>query len=379
MSDRYDVIVVGMGSTGSAACLELARRGLRVLGLEQHGIPHTLGSFHGDSRLIRLCYYEHPDYVPLLLRAYERWAMLESETGLSIMTLTGAIYVGPADGPLIRGGLRSAREHALPHESIDADEIARRFPLIHPEPGHAGLYEPRGGFLRPELAVAACTKQSLRHGADVHGMEPVRAWRAEGDGVVVETDRASYAAGRLVVCGGAWAGSLLAALGLPLTVTRQVLGWVWPRRPAAFEIGAFPCWAVETDETSLLYGFPMLEASPGLKVGMHALGQPGTADTIDRTTRPEDEQTFMPALRARLPDAAGPVLSMRVCMYTNTPDGHFVIDRHPEHPQVCFACGFSGHGFKFSSVIGEVMADLAVDGATALPIEFLGLARFANV
>ena len=380
MNTRYDVIVVGVGAMGSATCSALARRGARVLGLEQFGIPHALGSAHGESRMIRLCYYEHPDYVPLLHRAYELWHELEqSRSGgppRGLFHVTGGVYMGAPESEFVLGSLRAAEVHGLPHELLDHQHMAERFSQFRLPRDHIGLYEPNAGILVPERVVSTYAELALRHGAVLHGHEPVEGWQAQDGHVSVRTQRRSYSADRLVVCGGAWSSRLLSDLGLPLAVTRQVMGWVWPRRPEPFELGVFPVWAIDNPDGTQHYGFPMLPGGLGLKIAHHFQDGPTNPDSIDRQVKPDDEADFRPTLSRFIPEADGPLLAIRVCMYTNSPDSHFIIDRHPHNEQVILACGFSGHGFKFASVVGEVLADLALSGRTDLPIGFLGLDRF---
>jgi len=375
MGSGYDVIVVGVGAMGSSTCLHLARRGARVLGLEQFDIPHALGSSHGFSRMIRMAYYEHPDYVPLLRRAYELWHELESDSGQKLLYETGGVYMGPPTGQVVSGAIRAAKEHGLAHEALSHDDIAKRFPQFHIPGVFTGVWEPRAGFLLPEKVIAAQAELALRAGADFRGREPVVAWKATSSGVSVHTDKNEYHADRLVFCGGPWTGKLVRDLGVELVVTRQVLGWLWPRRPELFSFGTFSVWGIEADDGSLSYGFPMMPENPGLKVARHGRGQPTDPDTVKRDATPQDEAEVRQIVERNLPDGAGPLLSLRTCLYTNSPDGHFILDAHPAHPNVLLACGFSGHGFKFASVIGEVMADLATRGATELPVGFLGLSR----
>lgn len=372
----YDAIVLGVGSMGSAACLELARRGARVLGLEQFAIPHAFGSYHGHTRMFRMAYYEHPDYVLLLKRAYDLWKRLEREAGVHLFHVVGALYMGPEQGDLIRGSMESAGRHSLTHDRLDAAAVARRFPQFRPPAGYAALYEPHAGFVLSEQAVAAMTSEAIRHGAEIHGHEPVTAWQADSHAVSVRTARAEYRAHTLVVCGGAWTGRVARDLGVPLLVSRQVVGWVQPSRADIFALGRMPCWGLENPDGSLSYGFPIVPPQPGLKMAVHVRGVEADPDTIDRRPAPADDAEFRRALGALSPDAAGPTLSLGVCMYTNSADGHFIIDRHPCHPNVLLACGFSGHGFKFAPVVGEVLAELATRGETTWPVRFLSLARF---
>ena len=379
MSDgrrSFDVIVVGVGSMGSAACYHLARRGVRVLGLDRYDVPNAMGAAHGQSRMIRLAYFEHPDYVPLLRRSYELWDELSAELGRPVVHVTGGLMLGPPGAEVLEGSLRSAREHGLPHELLDAAEAMRRFPQFRIPGDYRVLHDHRAGLVLPERAVAGHAELALRLGAELHGREAVTGWDSSGDGVVVRTDRAGYAAATVTFCGGAWTDRLVRDLGVPLTVTRQPQVWVWPRRPEPFELGRMPVWIMEHRDGSNHYGFPMLPDAPGFKLATHVRGTPADADAVDRSARPGDEAGVRQVLRDHLPDADGPVLAVRVCMYTNSPDHHFIVDRHPGHPNVLLACGFSGHGFKRASGIGQVLAELAVAGRSSLPVGFLGLGRF---
>lgn len=373
---HFDVIVIGVGTMGSAACYHLAKRGANVLGLEQFSIPHTLGSGHGESRITRLCYYEHPDYVPLLQRAYELWDELGEAAGCTVLHRTGGVFMGRSDGAFIRETLRAAELHNLPCELVERARLKRDWPQFILPDDHVALYEPNAGYILPELAVTTHADLAMRAGAVLHAHERVLSWTVHADRVQVETDRGSYSAEKLVICGGAWMGHIARDLKLPLTVTRQVLGWAQPRTPERFASGVFPVWAIENDDGSLHYGFPILPQRIGLKVAHHFQGEPADPGTIDRAARQGDEDDFRHVLRAVLPDGDGPLLAMRICMYTNTPDSHFVIDTHPQHERVCFAGGFSGHGFKFAPVIGEALADLATHGKSELPIGFLSMKRF---
>ena len=375
MPGSFDVIVVGVGAMGSSACYQLARRGLNVLGLDQFDIPNALGSSHGQSRMIRLAYYEHPNYVPLLKQAYELWDELESVSGEKLLHITGGIYIGPENGEVVGGSLRAARQHGLEHELLNHDELRRRFPQFRVPGEWVALHEPRAGFLRPERVVAAYAQAALRAGAEFHGREAVVEWGADAHGVTVQTTRAVYRADHLVFCGGPWSAQLLRDLQVPLLVTRQVMAWVWPKEPELFALGRLPVWAIDNQDGTLHYGFPMSSDVPGFKLAHHAPGDPTDPDRVMRDPLPGDEQTFRPVLREMIPAADGPLLSLKICLYTNSPDHHFIIDRHPHIERVTIACGFSGHGFKFASVVGEVLADLATDGRTALPAQFLAMER----
>lgn len=371
MPQNYDVIVVGLGGMGSAAAYHLARRGRRVLGLERYSPAHALGSSHGHSRIIRQAYFEHPAYVPLLLRAYELWEALERDAGEDLLTICGGLMLGAESSHTVAGALRSAREHGLPYEFLDAAEVRRRYPPLRVADGLVGFYETRAGFLRPEACVAAHLRLAAAHGAELRFEEPALGWEfAPGGGVRVRTGRGEYSAERLVVAPGPWAPQLLADLGLPLVVERQVLYWFEPvARAADFAPDRFPIYIWEFEDESQLYGFPAQPGPPGgVKVAFFRAGEPTTPETIDRSLRPAELAEMRAALAEHLPDLNGPLLASATCMYTTTPDQHFVIGAHPSQPGLIVASPCSGHGFKFASVVGEILADLAIDGATRHPI-----------
>jgi sarcosine oxidase len=372
-----DVIVAGLGGMGSAAAYHLAGRGKRVLGLERFSPVHDRGSSHGRSRIIRQAYFEGAEYVPLLLRAYELWERLERETGQELMTLTGGLMIGREEGELVSGSVASADEHGLPYELLDAREIRRRFPAYAPSPQTVALYEKNAGFVRPEESVRAHLDRAASLGADLRFEEPVLSWEATGSGVKVETPIDSYEAERLVISPGAWAPRLLADLGLPLEVTRQVMFWFEPVDGLdLFLPERFPIFIWEPDDGNMFYGFPAQDDDSGVKAAFfRAGGVPTDPETIDREVREEEVDFLRGYLAEHVPDLAGRCLDAKACMYTNTPDEHFVISPHPEHLQVAVACGFSGHGYKFCGVVGEILADLATEGSTRHPIDLFSPAR----
>ncbi|GAA4247289.1 N-methyl-L-tryptophan oxidase [Dactylosporangium darangshiense] len=371
MSDAtYDVIVAGLGGMGGSAAYHLAARGQRVLGLERFGPAHDRGASHGGSRITRQSYFEDPAYVPLLLHAYELWERLERDSGRDLMTLTGGLLMGAPDSLTVSGSRRSAEQWGLAHEMLDATEIRRRFPVFRPAPGDVALYEAKAGLLRPEAAVEANLALAAGHGAQLRFHEPVESWTADDGGVTVRTAAGTYTAGALVVCPGAWAPQLLADLGVPLVVERQVQFWFEPVggiEPFRPEVQPIFIW--EGPPGTQVYGFPALDGpGGGIKVSFFRRGEVTTPETIDRSIRAEEIEFVAAHLATRVPAAAGRFLRGKTCMYTNTPDEHFVIGRHPRHERVTVACGFSGHGFKFVPVVGEILADLALDGTTAHPV-----------
>ena len=377
MTRPYDVIVLGVGGMGSAACLELARRGRRVLGLEQYPLVHDRGSSHGHTRIIRTAYYEHPDYVPLLRRAWSGWYDLEQLTGRHLLTECPCLSVGPAGGELVAGVRASAREHGLTTSNPTPDELRRAYPAFLFPGGYEFVEEAAAGFLYVEDCVRAQVEAAVAFGAEVRAEEPVRSWQVAGNGVEVTTDRATYHAARLVVTAGAWATKLLADLGVPLTVMRQVLLWFGVADdPARFRRDRFPIFLADVPEGPF-YGLPAIDRF-GLKVARH-YGAPELAAPagIDWDATPADAVAARAFLDHYLP-GVGPLTKAQVCMYTLTPDRHFVLDRHPLYPQVAVACGFSGHGFKFCPAVGAVLADLCEAGRTELPIGRFRAGRFGD-
>ena len=378
--EQYDVVVIGLGAMGAATLDQLARRGARVLGIERFGIPHELGSSGGDTRLIRKAYFEHPDYVPLLERAYANWEHLEARTGERVLFRTGTVYIGRPDGELIAGSIAAARTHRLAYDELSERDLQTHASVLRLPEGHHGVYEPDGGFVLASRSIRLFGEEALHHGAHVLTGVTVREWRRVGANLHVVTDAATYRAGRVIVTAGSWSADLLPGLPTALTVTRQAIFWLWPEESERFRLGNFPCWAAEIDGyAELFYGFPILPASfggqLGFKVAHHAQGEvvaPGAMAPVQAAELEPVRRALANVFTVRL----GPLLSMKACMYTWSPDHHFVIDRHPHDDRVIVACGFSGHGFKFASVVGEALADLALEQRTALPIGFLGLERF---
>lgn len=378
MSKPYDVIVIGLGGMGSAAAWQLAKRGQRVLGLERFDIPHNMGSSHGVNRIIRLPYYEDPAYVPLLRRAYELWREAERVTGERLLIRTGSIDAGPEDGDLFQGALASARMHELPHEVLTGDEVNARFPGYRLPSATRAVFQPEGGFIASERAIVAHCRAAQEAGADLRARERVLGWEARpgGEGVTVTTDKGRYEAGRLVLAAGAWMADLAPVLAGRAVPERQVLAWLQPTRPDLFTLDRFPVFNLAVEE-GRYYGFPVYEI-PGFKFGRyHHRDEHCTAEEMRREVDAEDERILREFSARYFPDGNGATTGLRACMFTNTPDEHFVLDHHPDHPQVVLASPCSGHGYKFCSVVGEIVADLATgDGATRHDIGFLRLGRF---
>jgi sarcosine oxidase len=372
----YDVIVIGLGAMGSAALHHLAGRGLRVLGLEQFAVPHERGSYHGRTRIIRMAYHEHPSYVALLRRAYPLWRELEQEAGERLLHVTGSLDAGAIGSPFVVGSLESCRQHGLDHELLGASEIAARFPAFHLPEDFAGVLQPDGGYVLAERSVVAFVDGARRRGAEVHCGEAVRGWQVEGGAAVeVRTDVGVYRAAALAITAGAWAAKLVPPIAGLVRPERQVVGWFRPRRPELFEAERFPVFDILFDEGNY-YGLPTT-GQPGLKIGRHGhLHEPADPDRVDRAIHPRDEAVLRRALARYFPDGDGDAVALTTCLFTNSPDEHFIVDLAHDAPRVVVAAGFSGHGFKFAPVMGEIVADLATTGSSPHSIERFRLRRF---
>jgi sarcosine oxidase len=372
-----DAIIVGVGGMGGAALYHLARRGAHVLGLEQFEIPNDLGSSHGLSRIIRLAYWEHASYVPLLRRAYELWYQLQQASRESLLVTTGSIDAGPRQSRMIRGALRACRMFDLPHELISARTLGQRFAGYHLPDPHVAVFQPDGGILRPERCIVAHVTAARALGARVHTRERVVGWTARRNRVIVRTDRATYESRRLVVTSGSWTGKLLNRLKGDLTVERQVMLWTRPLKPDLFRPARFPVFYLQVDE-GRFYGFPMHDRA-GFKIGKyHHRKQRVDPDSVDRHVDSRDEAVLRKAIGRYFPAADGRTLAAAVCLFTNTPDDHFIVDVLEDSPVVSVAAGFSGHGFKFCSVIGEILADLSLDGGSRHDTALFALSRLVN-
>lgn len=375
MTVAFDVIVLGVGGMGSAACHQLALRGARVLGLEQFSLVHDRGSSHGQSRIIRQAYFEHPDYVPLLLRTYDLWHRLEQSSDLTLFQQVGLALSGVSTGETISGSRLAARQHGLTIEELTAMQAGKRWPALSFPENHSVVFEPRAGLLHVEACVQAHIDQAIQNGADIRAGERVLGWKSNGTSITVQTESAEYSAGSLVVTSGAWAGECLRELGLPLKVVRKFVGWFPILNGAYGADQGMPTYFFELPGGTF-YGFPSLDGST-VKMAEHSGGQPvDHPGDVDRTMHAEDLVRLAEFARSHLPGLGATPAHHSVCLYTMSPDQHFMIDAHPQWNNVVFAAGFSGHGFKFAPVIGEALADLALNRATDLPIEFLRLNRF---
>jgi len=373
-TDTFDTVIVGLGAMGSSALYYLAARGVRVLGVDRFPTPHIHGSTHGRTRIIREAYYEHPCYVPIVQRAYELWASLEKTIGEQLFVQTGGLMIGPPEGELFAGALRSATEHGLAHEILDPAETHARFPGFRVPAGSQALHEPRAGLLFPEKCVEAHLSLAARAGATIRSGVTVTGWNAADD-VRIQTDAGELRARTLILAAGPWLPSLVPHLELPLEVERQLFHWFEPAaHPEWYDAAHSPISLIEYADGRFFATFP--DVGHGVKSGVH---HEGAVIDIDAPRAPasDAEGVEMRALLARyLPQAAGRILDRATCVYTNTPDHDFLLDRHPVHPNVLIASPCSGHGFKFASAIGEILADMVTTGETSFDLTPFALSRF---
>ena len=372
----FDVVVLGTGGVGSAALAHLARRGVRVLGLDQFPIAHDRGSSHGDTRMIRQAYLEHPDYVPLLRRAYSLWDELEELTGKRLFERVGLLEVGPADGFVVPGVIASAREHKLTVEELSRGEVRERFPGFKLDQTMAAVFEPDAGYLLVEECVRAHLEIACRYGATLQTDETVEDWSADHHGVTVKTNRQTYHANRLVVTAGAWASLFLGEIDCPLPVIRKHLHWFDCQNPIYRRERGCPAFLFEVGGT-VYYGFPQIDEL-GVKIAEHSEQGDPVADPLhlDRSLDEAERQRVAEQLKRYLPGVSLTPTRHVVCMYTMSPDQHFIVDHHPQFPSLVFAAGLSGHGFKFAATLGEALAEMALEGRASQPVGFLSLERF---
>jgi len=386
MRRRFDAIVIGLGAMGASACAHLAREGLRVLGIEQFTRAHDRGSSHGGSRVVRWTYFEHASYVPLLTRARALWSELEELSHEQLIHRCGVLYAGDPAGEVLRGVRSSAREHDIELTELERDELRRRFPQFAIPEGAAAVFEPGAGFVRPEAAVCAQLRLAEGHGATLLEGERVERIEERAGSVMVESVAEQYEAAAVVVTAGAWTGRLLLACGAVLQPTRQVIAWIDPgAHAAAADESKCPVWFIEDGPRGAFYGVPVsarregtAEAAfpAGVKVARHMPGRCVDPDAPRHAPTAEELTDLADAMRRLVPGASGEISGAANCMYTMTPDAHFIVDSAPGSNRVFIAAGFSGHGFKFAPVIGEILTGLVTRGGTGHDIDFLRARRF---
>lgn len=370
----YDVIVIGLGVMGGAAAYHCSKRGARVLGLDANAFGHTLGSSHGATRAIRETYFESPDYVPLVQRSFDLWQALEGDSGVSLLSVKGAVYVGPAGHKLLEGVVGSAERHRLGYERLSSRQANQRFPGFAVPDGWEAVYEGRGGVLHAHECQKAHLALARASGADLRFGEAARSWQYDSGSFAVTTDRGRHLAAKVILTLGPWACELLADLGLPLSVRRIPVIHFTPRERSRYDAGTMSVYFWATPG-GIYAGFPHFDGED-VKVVRHDRDDTCTPATVRRDIDAADIAEVTGFADTYLPFANGGISRTHVCLYTMTPDNHFVVDRHPELQGLIYASACSGHGFKFAPVIGEALADLALNGSTALPINFLSASRF---
>ncbi len=384
-ANKYDVIIIGVGSMGVSTCYWLAKRGYKVLGLDQFDIPHEQGSHTGQSRIIRKAYFEHYDYVPLLNKAYENWKELEALTGTQLYFPTGLVYFGQSNNTVIKGVKESAILHQIEIDKLTRKQTELSFPQFTLPENFETIYEPDAGFITPEKAIQLYKEEAMKVGADIRTNEIVLSWEKENGIIKIVTNKNTYYSKKLIITAGAWSAKMLPLLKTELTVTRQTIAWVQPNNQDSFSLGNFPCWMLEEEGRGCYYGFPILPADNfdgpvGMKLAHHYSGQTTDPDYVNRQINKEDEEDINYVLEKYWPAANAKIIAWKTCLYTTTKDENFIIDHLPGYDgDVTIACGFSGHGFKFVSVIGEILGDLAIEGKTNMPIDFLSLKRFQRL
>lgn len=387
--ESVDVIVIGLGGVGSATVAALAADGYRVIGIDQFSPPHQRGSSHGQTRVIRKAYFEHPDYVPMLLRAYDQWKQLEADSGKQLYYPVGLLQIGPVDGEVLAGVRRSSIEHSLDVQYMAMQEAQSQYPGIQGDPSWSAIVEHDAGYLLVEQCIEAHLQQAQRHGASLLLNQSVRDWSIDGSGVRVVTDEQELHADRLVIAAGPWADKCLKRYQLPLRVLRKHVYW-YEVEAGHYQSGNFPCFFFDTPQ-GFFYGIPQVANSyeangqgttsqrnwGGLKIGRHTGGQLADPDmSIEHPEDAEDQSLVEQFLADCMPAVTRNRIAWQGCYYTMTPDQHFIVDSLPDCPQVSVVAGLSGHGFKFTCVLGEIAANLATKRPSPVNIDFLSLTRF---
>ncbi len=370
MSDQrhFDVIVAGLGAWGSAALSHAAGRGLSVLGIDQFTPPHSRGSHHGNGRVIRMASPEGAFYTPIMRRAYELWHELEAETSVQVLTTVGGVYAARSDDEMIWGALESYRGADIPHEVLDVPTARERFTWLHVKDGETVIHEPGTGRLHPERAIAAHTELARRRGAEILFGQAMQDWKQTGEEVVVTTTEGQFTADRLILTLGSWAPQHL-RLDLPLVVERQVFA-VYDVRDVP---GPLTMISLPSRHAEAFYGLP--EEGGTFKLALHHGGITGPTDELPTAVTEEEKATLQFYVADRLPYFPKEPLRLKTCKYTNTPDRHFVLARHPGASSVVIGAGCSGRGFKFASFIGEALTDLAT-GVDRPDLDHFSPARF---
>ena len=369
----YDCVVLGLGGLGSASLYAAARQGWNTLGLEQFGVVHDRGSSHGQTRIIRTAYFEHPDYVPLAQRSWDAWNALQKESGEWLVQETGLLQVGPSEGEVVQGVLGSARQHDLPVEVLSPKELADQYPALRANSEHVGVFEASAGFLRVETCVASLLKLARQAGAKIQANTEVLSFSVDRQGLIsLETNRGKVETERLMVTAGPWTQQVLADCDFQFDVIRKQQQWFQIDRVDIKYENGFPCFLFETED-GCFYGFPEIDRL-GMKLAEHSGGQVvPDPSTLDRTVNRDDQNRCERFLDDHFHFTKRRLVHQSACMYTMSPDGHFVIDRHPRFDNIVLAAGMSGHGFKFLPVVGQQLVRL-LQGENDPSFQFLQMA-----
>jgi sarcosine oxidase len=384
----YDVVILGLGATGSAAAYQSAKRGLSVLGIDQFSPPHTHGSSHGDTRITRKAIGEGDVYVPLVLRANEIWREIQREAGVDLITLTGGLWISSAArqaeshvANFFDNTVSAARRFGIEHQVLDAADIRKRFPQFKVRDNEVGYYEPDAGYLRPEACIAAQLQLAARRGAELRTGERVESFHDHDGVITVLTDRGIYKTKQLVLCAGPWVRRFVPPhIAKHFTVTRQVMYWFEvDAPPERYRAPAFPAWIWELqDRKNVIYGTPAIDGSAAIKVGTEQYATSTMVESVAREVTDEEKRGMYEQLVAPyLPEASGRCVRAATCLYTATPDFQFVIDRLPHQPGVLLASPCSGHGFKHSAAVGEILAELVSEGHSRIRIGHFSLDRLS--
>ena len=378
-TNTCDVAVLGLGGVGAAAFHSLAAMGADVIGIDRFDSIHEMGSSHGQSRIFRIAYFEHPDYVPLASYSRERWVELEGRAPDRVFIPTGGAWIGPESGPHVAESRLAAELHGLDFELLSAEEAMERWPALRIPNDQVCFHEPDAGLICPEHAIEAFLREGVMHGGRIARGRMVEGIEQNDDGVQIRMKDGVVNAGRVVMALGPWMGSFTRDLKIDLDPQRQLLGWTKPRDPELVREGRLPVWLFADNDESIQYGFPTCSDLPGprgFKLARHCAGESCDPDSIQRNTNESDARLVLEGLEERIPAGFGPMTAMKTCTYTMSVDGHFIVDKHPRNDRIILACGFSGHGFKFCPALGRALSELAMEGGTDVPVGFLGLSRF---
>lgn len=373
-----DVAVIGMGAMGSMTLWRLAERGISAIGFEQFAPGHNRGSSHGESRVIRTAYFEDPRYVPLIRRSFTLWHELERlSRQKSLLSMTGILSIGPPESDVVVGTVASARTHSLAHEMLDAEQMRRRYPQHRLNSGDVAVYEDPAGILLPDRAILAAVQRAETLGAKILRRTKIVAIEKKGDLAEIVAGHSTYCVRHVVVAVGPWLGTFLPDLRLPVSVERQVLAWFPVRNVGEFQPSRFPVFIHGIGANHMCYGFPSLDSAT-IKLAVHHEGDATTADTVDRAVHERDILPLRALIERYLVGVGSRAVRSHVCMYTNTPDSHFLIGSPKDRPWMTVLGGFSGHGFKFAPVIGDAAADLSTTGKTDDAFQLFSLDRFVT-